>query len=85
MALSERSLRDLRKIADLDAKTEASNAAKAVADRRATALQDALAERAVERVNPLTPQSWSFRVLQWKILRQQKPARRALRCRASAF
>ena len=46
MALSERSLRDLRKIADLDAKTEASNAAKAVADRRATALQDALAERA---------------------------------------
>ena len=47
--------------------------------------QDALAERAVERVNPLTPQSWSFRVLQWKILRQQKPARRALRCRASAF
>jgi len=46
MALSERSLRDLRKIADLDAKTEASNAAKEVADRRATALQDALAERA---------------------------------------
>ena len=46
MALSERSLRDLRKIADLDAKTEASQAAKAVADRRATALQDALAERA---------------------------------------
>ena len=32
MALSERSLRDLRKIADLDAKTEASNAAKAVAE-----------------------------------------------------
>ena len=46
MALSERSLRDLRKLADLDAKTEASNAAKEVADRRATALQDALAERA---------------------------------------
>ena len=46
MALSERSLRDLRKIADLDAKTEAAQAAKAVADRRATALQDALAERA---------------------------------------
>ena len=46
MALSERSLRDLRKIADLDAKTEAAQAAKEVADRRATALQDALAERA---------------------------------------
>ena len=46
MALSERSLRDLRKIADLDARTEAAQAAKAVADRRATALQDALAERA---------------------------------------
>ena len=46
MALSERSLRDLRKIADLDARTEAAQAAKDVADRRATALQDALAERA---------------------------------------
>jgi len=46
MALSERSLRDLRKIADLDARTEAAQAAKEVADRRATALQDALAERA---------------------------------------
>ncbi|CAH0373307.1 unnamed protein product [Pelagomonas calceolata] len=46
MALSERSLRDLRKIADLDAKTEAAHAAQEVADRRATALQDALAERA---------------------------------------
>ena len=38
MALSERSLRDLRKIADLDARTEAAQAAKDVADRRATAL-----------------------------------------------
>lgn len=46
MALSERSLRQLRKIADLDAKREAAHAAKDVADRRATALQDALAERA---------------------------------------
>lgn len=46
MALSERSLRELRRIADLDARTEAAHAAKDVADRRATALQDALTARA---------------------------------------
>ena len=59
MALSERSLRDLRKIADLDAKTEAAQAARDVADRRTTALQDALAERAgriaaLERACPVS-------------------------------